>query len=961
MERKEGIVRWSPYQTRDEFLKVNLTNHTIHLYKATGHAQADKFDYSTISKHSDIPDINGYDWSPNHRGLLAIGTPLGEVRLLRVDDNSNESLTLPLRFQRACQAVTFNTTGLLAVGLDRVRNDACLQIWDVNERLANWDASKPGLAVPTMTIEPRIKIEGGMSVTSVRFFEDSPQTLICGIRNQSVKIYDLRDPNSNAATFQTRCNNNIALDYVDSNYFASSTLDLPGLVIFDRRAAGMRNVASPRYNEVTDEGDLPWGAVLKLDRIIEGESNVSVKQMRFSREHRGALGVLSTSGQLQILQTRKEYIEPGSIDDVKGGPELLEIKKSYELQRAFINSSYSKRFEHQIVSFDWIHLGSMHLEPRVIGLQANGEFKIFSMPTNATSHLLEMVPWAQPHQSGDSRFDLPYFRILREREEILGPLHATSVKATTPVFGPDSYSLTQTKINLLSKVKNSLYSEKSQVVDISMVNRSASEKLDQINLVTAGYLFDCQKNKRLVGNDSGLADLWEWISGAEEAAASNGMVSGSLDLSYLGVYYIWTNQLGKKIQSRMIDIKVNPNPAQWEQHISSINEKNERPEFDNVETLRPQHRQLCLAICGNLRSDDEILMEIDALIEAGDYSCAACLALFEGRPDLSVKILYDGGSEYFFIAMALDMKIQTKASLKPPKLDWEKALDGTQGLSSNVNIRAISHYIATSSWEAVVEERCLPLRQRVALALRHFTDDQLTNWLEKEMEETIRTGDVQGVVLAGITDPTVSIMAKYVEKCGDYQTAILALSFCYPRYISDVRCDAWREEYRAFLNRHRRFIDRVKFDQELIKKSRDRNGVSFLKPSPRQVTIRCQNCDQMTTSDPPHSVQATGTTPAILRNPITIAGINAGLKCPRCGVGLPRCVVCMHHVLGQPRSDRPELSTDPMSSKATESFPTFCMNCKHVMHMDHALLWFKNHEECPVSECRCRCNDMVNR
>ena len=123
---------------------------------------------------------------------MAVGTGQGEVHLLRVDDNSNAYLTLPLKLQRPCQSVTFNTTGLLAVGLDRVRNDSCLQIWDVNQRLAGWDSNNKGWNVPAMTLEPRKKLEASVSITSIRFFEDQPQTLVVGVKNQSVRIHDLR-------------------------------------------------------------------------------------------------------------------------------------------------------------------------------------------------------------------------------------------------------------------------------------------------------------------------------------------------------------------------------------------------------------------------------------------------------------------------------------------------------------------------------------------------------------------------------------------------------------------------------------------------------------------------------------------------------------------------------------------------------------------------------------------------
>lgn len=171
---------------------INLNSRAVQLFEANGHAQPGKFDYHRISKHHEIPPLNTYDWSPAVPGLVVVGTSHGEVSLLRVDDNSNASLTLPLKLQRSCQSVAFNTTGLLAVGLDRIRNDSCLQIWDINQRLADWDSAKPGWGQLSMNVDPKKKLEGSVSVTSIRFFEDQPQTLVVGVKNQSVRVHDLR-------------------------------------------------------------------------------------------------------------------------------------------------------------------------------------------------------------------------------------------------------------------------------------------------------------------------------------------------------------------------------------------------------------------------------------------------------------------------------------------------------------------------------------------------------------------------------------------------------------------------------------------------------------------------------------------------------------------------------------------------------------------------------------------------
>jgi WD40 repeat protein len=194
MDRNEGIIRWSPNVSHDEFMVFNLSNRVAHLYKATGRAQPGRFDFEKSSKHTEIPNINTYDWSPVTRGLVSIGTSQGHVHLLRLDDNSNATLQLPLKLQRPVQSVAFNTDGLLAVGLDRVRNDSCLLIWDMNERLGSWKPTETGFndALTSLNFEPKKKLEGSTSITSIRFFEDQPQTLVCGVKNQSVRVHDLR-------------------------------------------------------------------------------------------------------------------------------------------------------------------------------------------------------------------------------------------------------------------------------------------------------------------------------------------------------------------------------------------------------------------------------------------------------------------------------------------------------------------------------------------------------------------------------------------------------------------------------------------------------------------------------------------------------------------------------------------------------------------------------------------------
>lgn len=269
---------------------------------------------------------------------------------------------------------------------------------------------------------------------------------------------------------------------------------------------------------------------------------------------------------------------------------------------------------------------------------------------------------------------------------------------------------------------------------------------------------------------------------------------------------------------------------------------------------------------------------------------------------------------------------------------------------------AISSVIATGDWAAIANQKSLPLPDRAYIAVRNLTDDQLTAWLAEHVELSVARGDIEGIVLTGVTEKLADIFARYIEKFNDYQTATLVMSHCAPRYMDDYRCRAWRNAYRAYLQRHKAFLERTKFEVESTKRSK-RGGRPAIKPPSRQIALRCVFCDAETSL-----ARLDGVEPHRhgnqQRNPLMSTSISAGVSCPSCGRHLPRCVVCLE-VVGVPRSDRPEASSDAEVRLAAK-FPTFCLSCEHVLHLDHARLWFARHAECPVPECRCRCNFRAN-
>ncbi|KAG5999167.1 hypothetical protein E4U43_002251 [Claviceps pusilla] len=445
-----------------------------------------------------------------------------------------------------------------------------------------------------------------------------------------------------------------------------------------------------------------------------------------------------------------------------------------------------------------------------------------------------------------------------------------------------------------------------------------------------------------------------------------------MDLSYLGVHPIWTNDLGKNPATRLASGSTVPEPDQWERAIGQYCKKRQLPKFDGAATSKPFQRQLCLELCGwgdpQRRDPNGFDGDADLDDAAAVHTMIAARHLFRGDLDKAIGVLKKAStahSELLFVSLSLQLlgRQLLGRGEKEFQLSNKDQLELDDAVASETDpyLRAISSLIATGDWATVANQRSLPFSDRAFVAVRYFEDNQLTEWLQENVAIAIEEGDIEGIALTGITENLVDIFAHHVEKFHDVQTATLVLSIAHPRYIDDIRCRAWRNAYRTHLQRHRLFFQRTKFEVESTKRSK-RDGIPTLKPPARQIALRCVYCDAETSlashGAAPVSM-ATSSMPTTLetRNPLLATSISAGISCPNCGRQLPRCVVCLE-VVGVPRSEKP--CEDKEFALTAGRFPTFCLRCEHVLHLDHARQWFSRHVECPVPECRCQCNFQAN-
>ncbi|KPV72051.1 uncharacterized protein RHOBADRAFT_66985 [Rhodotorula graminis WP1] len=283
-----------------------------------------------------------------------------------------------------------------------------------------------------------------------------------------------------------------------------------------------------------------------------------------------------------------------------------------------------------------------------------------------------------------------------------------------------------------------------------------------------------------------------------------------------------------------------------------------------------------------------------------------------------------------------------------------------RSLSSDVEtpwVRAMFAFLATSDWRELVDEMGLPLKDRVAVALRFLSDSELIPFLQELGDEALSSSDLEAVVLFGLRNDGLKLLSAYVDRSGDVQTVALACSFTSPGLIrADMRVQRWVETYRAQLDRLQLYAARAMFDAARGRRARaafeqarlaGRNAEAkevagaMRRTAPPQIVVRCQFC--ATNIAPSKGAGMLGELNEGGRSTGGQLGIKSTL-CPSCSKQVPACCICL---------ERPSLHSFDAHGPATLCW---CQRCRHGGHASHLLAWFETSEVCAVAGCDCECN-----
>lgn len=230
-----------------------------------------------------------------------------------------------------------------------------------------------------------------------------------------------------------------------------------------------------------------------------------------------------------------------------------------------------------------------------------------------------------------------------------------------------------------------------------------------------------------------------------------------------------------------------------------------------------EERILALQLCGWIKkgTDVDVGPFLNSLVQEGEWERAAAVALFNLDIRRAIQILNEGASSekgdlnLNVVAMALSGYTDEKNSL------WRE-MCSTLRLQLNNPYLCVMFAFLTSeagAYDGVLYENKVAVRDRVAFACKFLGDAQLNKYIEKLTNEMKEAGNLEGILLTGLTKDGVDLMESYVDRTGDVQTASYCMLQGSPLdVLKDERVQYWIENYRNLLDAWRFWHKRAEFD-----------------------------------------------------------------------------------------------------------------------------------------------------
>ena len=545
----ETAIRWSGSSTLAEqrFLIVDVNGRSFKRCQISNY-DGTTLQHKEISTYSNVPAFRAFDWAPHDEKLAAVGHWSGEVTILRID-NSAANFALPAKHQRICNTVAFSRTGLLAAGLERVRNDFSLNIWDVNQRLPT--VLSPGGRSTKGFVEPYRKFASSEAIASIKFYSAQPEVLVAGIKGRGIRIYDLRENTASPSLhFQTSCVHNIAIDVLDENYFACAGIPKDRTIqIWDVRHGSPYTAAS--LGSGSDLSTLAEGPVLEYKEVFNA-SSASLKtpidptgvmistiwSLRYCKGKSGCLGALANNGEFKVFETKHEYSLSTDHYDPQPHPDYgmsnkversMLTKRIHNVEFAWDDKRKGRPEKERVVAFDFPNLAGSKGTPCAIVLRGDHSVGIVELNGAASALAVSSFGEVVVSKNASSGFigaSDPETRFLKNTIRRLEPRNAgESLTSSNTMYGKHHSTKVREATDTVNTNGGAAVTEKprssreshEQLLDIPstqsklVIEEALASFTSARRRGSEGYLFDCEKNISILQDNRWLQRLWVWI------------------------------------------------------------------------------------------------------------------------------------------------------------------------------------------------------------------------------------------------------------------------------------------------------------------------------------------------------------------------------------------------------------------------------------------------------------------
>ena len=262
-------------------------------------------------------------------------------------------------------------------------------------------------------------------------------------------------------------------------------------------------------------------------------------------------------------------------------------------------------------------------------------------------------------------------------------------------------------------------------------------KTDIMNRVQEGYGLNISRNSELCAKNSELKSVWNWLAWVEK---TRGVPSGMISL---------------------IENSAQSSPRQLGSRI--VYESNERSKF--------------LKLCGwaELGSMDDLEAICNNAIEEGNVERATMLAVFHYNLAKARTIL---PSDY-----ALSAVLHTVLDNEPHPQVKKLCLALSQQAENPYLSATLTFLAGTEHHQGTIDK--LNSIDRIGFCSRFYSEPELVEMLEKEVELAMSNGNLDALMICGATENGLQILEAYLKRTYDIQTVGLISAIISMKYETD--------------------------------------------------------------------------------------------------------------------------------------------------------------------------------